>query len=736
MSDKEINVKVSASTSGIESAMQQATNSVRDGLGHVRESFAGLGESIESAHREIIGFLAAFEGLKKLKEMVDSTNKMNVESIKMARQLGITAGEARKLQIALDDSYVSSETYVSAALKMTRQLKQNEGALQALGLVTRDSNGELRDTNDLVLEGIQVLNSYKEGTDRNLAAQVMFGRGAGELGEMLTFTKEKLEEGSHTLDKFNLGLSKEGVEATQHYRAAMNELHDGFEGLEKTVGEALMPVMTDLASQFADNIPMAIEELRVALNVLVSAFRVVYLGVEMLWDLIKLFVRDATVLFTGLSNAMGKLFSGDFAGAKASFAATWDSLKAETRRSFDEMLQDAEKSHNAIEAVWSGKHATTKSDTSTSNGKDKSYEAFDKGAADEAAKAAAAAAKKAKEEQMRLAEETAKGIENLELTEVDRHKQHLDQMLKDGEISNAQWATSMQEEIDREFAAQEDFERKKVKIYADDVVEKRKSLDMIALLEKKHLLETEKLQNKARDDQKKRFESMMAPITNAIEKSITGIIMGTTTLKKAMQNIFQSILGEAFSMISKIVVKWIAGELLKTQATETGAAVRTATETGAATAGMAASGGAAMVSIMNNAWAAMAGAFQAMCAIPIIGPALGVAAGAAAFAAVAGIAGSVKSAAGGYDIPAGLNPMVQAHAEEMILPAKYANLIRGMAEGGGGQGGGGGSGDTHHYTINAVDSKSFEGYLKKNAHVLGPALGQLRRNGGMASKKK
>jgi hypothetical protein len=37
-----------------------------------------------------------------------------------------------------------------------------------------------------------------------------------------------------------------------------------------------------------------------------------------------------------------------------------------------------------------------------------------------------------------------------------------------------------------------------------------------------------------------------------------------------------------------------------------------------------------------------------------------------------------KSAWGGYDIPSGLNPVVQAHAEEMILPASIANPLREM----------------------------------------------------------
>lgn len=100
-----------------------------------------------------------------------------------------------------------------------------------------------------------------------------------------------------------------------------------------------------------------------------------------------------------------------------------------------------------------------------------------------------------------------------------------------------------------------------------------------------------------------------------------------------------------------------------------------------------------------NATQAGTGAFAALAAIPVIGPALAAVAGPAMFATVMamvsrGMAGG-KSAAGGYDIPSGINPMTQLHQEEMVLPAHIANPLRGaLADGGlGGAGGGRPAGD-------------------------------------------
>lgn len=50
--------------------------------------------------------------------------------------------------------------------------------------------------------------------------------------------------------------------------------------------------------------------------------------------------------------------------------------------------------------------------------------------------------------------------------------------------------------------------------------------------------------------------------------------------------------------------------------------------------------------------------------------------------------GATQFAAQGYDVPAGVNPVTQLHEKEMVLPAQYADVIRGLANNGGVSGGG------------------------------------------------
>lgn len=171
------------------------------------------------------------------------------------------------------------------------------------------------------------------------------------------------------------------------------------------------------------------------------------------------------------------------------------------------------------------------------------------------------------------------------------------------------------------------------------------------------------------------------------------------------------------------------GQALQTGAHTVGEATRTGVTAAGGLARIALKAGEAIKSILMYAWEAMAGAFNAMVSIPYIGPFLAVGAGAAAFALVAGIAGKIKSARGGYDVPAGLNPITQIHEEEMVLPKPYANVIRDMAKGGeAGQQAAGvnpaavaAGGDTYNFNISAVDARSMKRMFMDNRGAVAEA---------------
>ena len=128
---------------------------------------------------------------------------------------------------------------------------------------------------------------------------------------------------------------------------------------------------------------------------------------------------------------------------------------------------------------------------------------------------------------------------------------------------------------------------------------------------------------------------------------------------------------------------------------------------------------------------------QAMAnALASVPPPWNIALGGLAFAGVAALAGKVASARGGYDIPAGVNPLTQLHEEEMVLPKQHANTIRALGRANlNGESGGLGmpsssSQGVTNINIHAVDAKSVKRLIASNGPAIAQGLQSHVRNFG------
>ncbi|MEO6824655.1 MAG: hypothetical protein ABI167_08030 [Nitrosospira sp.] len=177
-----------------------------------------------------------------------------------------------------------------------------------------------------------------------------------------------------------------------------------------------------------------------------------------------------------------------------------------------------------------------------------------------------------------------------------------------------------------------------------------------------------------------------------------------------------------------MAASWAAAELSKTAATRSGSLIRTFLEETGLLKTSTATIGAAGVSIgaakleaseVIPAEAAITAnkAASAVADIPIVGPVLAeIAFDEAMERGLSSL--SVASAAGGFDIPAGINPMTQLHQREMVLPAEHADTIRGLK---------GGGGDVHLH-VHATDADSVRRLFRDNGRIMAEVLSQQMRN--------
>jgi hypothetical protein len=221
--------------------------------------------------------------------------------------------------------------------------------------------------------------------------------------------------------------------------------------------------------------------------------------------------------------------------------------------------------------------------------------------------------------------------------------------------------------------------------------------------------ELAKLNDKVATEYEQKWRATASGVASLFSNSINQMMAGTFRFSSFVLSIGESIVTSTAKQLAESVLKYEASEAAKTAATAAGAEARATSETAASSQGLLMSGAMALKQILNNAYTAASAAFSATAAIPYVGPILAGPAAAAAFAAVMAFGSSV-SAEGGYDIPAGINPLVQTHQNEMILPAPLAETIRNMARNG--QSGGGAAAPNVNINVSAWDGSSVDRWLR------------------------
>ena len=244
MADDKTKVEIGAEVGSAVEKLQQFASRVKETTSGVESQFTTMSKTVEGATSRLLIAFGIFAAGGLIGRAISSTSDMTSEAMKLSRQLGTTTNEASILAVALDDIQVSTETYAGASSMLTRQVRSNEDALKKMGLETRAAGGGYKDTQTLMQDALKVMMSYKEGTDRNLAAQTLFGRGAAEVSGLLRLTAEGMENAAEKAERLGLVVGGDDVQATMDYKNAQNDLNDVLSAFSKAVGTALMPALT------------------------------------------------------------------------------------------------------------------------------------------------------------------------------------------------------------------------------------------------------------------------------------------------------------------------------------------------------------------------------------------------------------------------------------------------------------------------------------------------------------
>jgi hypothetical protein len=315
-----------------------------------------------------------------------------------------------------------------------------------------------------------------------------------------------------------------------------------------------------------------------------------------------------------------------------------------------------------------------------------------------------------------------------------RKKAVIQEQAELGKTSASEEVAQLKDLLDSEWALEQDYYEKKLAAATDDARTQEKLTEQEELAYQKYLTDKDRLDAQAVQDSQKQWQSLLQPIQSAIDTSITGIIMGTTTVQKALSRLAQSIIAEFVNSAVKDVFGGL-GKMLGTGLFGGGS-------NGGGGAGIATGAGG-----NQDFWGGITGAGADIAGGGVSQGLFGSgglfgALGLGGLVSGGGIFGSlfkgigslfgfehggiVPSAAGGWMVPSASLAML--HTNEMVLPANISQGLQSMIASGG-AGGASAGGANVMFNVSAMDSQSVAKFFQSNGSTLVAALNRAMRNG-------
>lgn len=354
--NKEVKYEITGDSTSYVAAMVKAAESTSSATDVMKGKLSTVGKAFEEVQGKLVMLAGIVAGGAFFKEAIAESNKLTGETMNLAKRLAITSEEASALNTALGDIGSDSDTYIGAFDKFAKQIKSNEAGLQAMGLQTRDANGHLRDSNELFTEALQMVGQYKAGLDQTTAAQTLFGKGVDDALKLQRLNNKLLEEAKEKNEALGLVVTQEGVQASKAYKAAMNDVGDVLLAVKNAIGQAVMPVFTEMGEYFARSGPYVVDVFKGALTGLMIVFRTLQATVKTVMGVIFETINAASDQFGNLGELLSKLFSGDFKGAAAvvdkigdRWKQGWSNVWQNTRDAFSD---GSDALANDMQRIW------------------------------------------------------------------------------------------------------------------------------------------------------------------------------------------------------------------------------------------------------------------------------------------------------------------------------------------------------------------------------------------------
>lgn len=217
--------------------------------GQAAVGVAKVAGAMTAALGAAVGFVA-----KGMFDAAVSAGEFADELLASASKANISAESLQQWRYAAEFIDTDAEVMTSSLSKMTRTLGSNEEAFRNLGIATRDSAGNLKSQEEIFYESIDALNGIENATERDIAAQQLFGKSAAELNPLIKAGGDELRRLSEEAIASGAVISGPVLEQFAQFDDTMQGLKLQFGALTKNLVAGFMPAIQGIVEPVKESI--------------------------------------------------------------------------------------------------------------------------------------------------------------------------------------------------------------------------------------------------------------------------------------------------------------------------------------------------------------------------------------------------------------------------------------------------------------------------------------------------
>jgi len=298
----QLTIEMAANIVRLQQDMEKAKNTVAGAMQSIQKSASMAATALGAIG---VGLsVAAFSGW--IRSAIDAADETN----KMAQKIGVAVKDVAGLQLAFRQAGIEGGALQTSMSKLSVAIANGNDALVAMNINTRNADGTLKSTRQVLGEVADKFASYEDGASKTALAVQLFGKAGAELIPLLNAGADSLDQFDEMARKLGLTLTDETAARAEKFNDTLDLMGQGFKGIAMQVAADLLPTLEGLADQFfasmteGDRLKRIAEGLSLGLKGLYITVVLVYEAVETMVD----------TLYTA-GRQIYSVMSGDIQGA-------------------------------------------------------------------------------------------------------------------------------------------------------------------------------------------------------------------------------------------------------------------------------------------------------------------------------------------------------------------------------------------------------------------------------------